>query len=73
MDICEHCKSDLGYEEDGCTYTRRIGVEYVYGSPNRYDGVSEWLCPECEVRVGRWTGKVLAEGEQEPRFGAAHA
>lgn len=52
-------------------YSRLIGVEYAYGSPNRYDGVSEWLCPDCGYREGRWTGRELAEGESEPRFGGA--
>lgn len=48
-----------------------VGVEYSYGSPERYDGVSELRCmnESCGVRLGRWTGKRLAEGEAEPRFG----
>ena len=46
-----------------------IGVEYAYGDPNRYDGISEWLCPDCKTRIGRWTGKKLKKGEQELRFG----
>lgn len=51
---------------------RMIGVEYPYGDPNRYDGVSEWRCPDeeyCGVRIGRWSGKRLEPGEAEPRFG----
>jgi hypothetical protein len=46
-----------------------IGVEYAYGSPNRYDGVSEWLCPKCHYREGRWSGKELKGDEEEPRYG----
>lgn len=46
-----------------------IGVEYAYGHPQRYDGISEWLCPDCGYREGRWSGKALAEGESELRFG----
>lgn len=46
-----------------------IGVEYAYGSPNRYDGVSEWACSKCGARYGRWTGRKLADGESEPRYG----
>jgi hypothetical protein len=47
-------------------------VEYAYGSPQRYDGVSEYRRQDddaCGVRVGRWSGKRLAEGEEERRFG----
>jgi len=48
-----------------------IGIEYAYGHPERYDGVSEWKCPDetCNVRLGRWTGKRLELGEVEKRFG----
>ena len=46
-----------------------IGIEYAYGHANRYDGVSEWRCEECGTRWGRWTGKILKEGECEERFG----
>lgn len=47
------------------------GVEYSYDSPERYDGVSEWACPDGHYHVGRWTGNVLKEGELEPRYGDA--
>lgn len=50
-------------------FFRTIGVEYDYTHPERYDGVSEWMCPFCQVREGRWSGRVLGEGESEPRFG----
>lgn len=50
-------------------YSRVIGVEYGYDSPERYDGVSEWRCPDCGRREGRWSGKVLQDDELEPRFG----
>jgi DNA-directed RNA polymerase subunit RPC12/RpoP len=45
------------------------GCEYAYGSPERYDGISEWVCPSCGTRVGRWTGRVLTGSMAEPRFG----
>lgn len=45
-----------------------MGCQYDYDHPNHYDGVSEWRC-SCGARTGRWTGKVLAEGESERRFG----
>ena len=49
--------------------SRVIGVQYSYDSPNHYDGVSEWRCPDCDLREGRWSGKILKDGESEPRYG----
>jgi len=79
---CGFCDADLtgapipkasilkGYYPDGVThYSQLIGVEYPYGHAERYDGVSENMCPACGVRVGRWSGKVLTNGECEPRYG----
>ena len=51
-----------------CGSEKRTGVQYCLTIED-YDGVSEWQCEKCGVRVGRWTGKVLAEGELEPRYG----
>lgn len=45
-----------------------IGMEYTDG-PERYDGISEWVCTQCGRREGRWTGRVLQEGDVEPRYG----
>lgn len=78
--ICPRCNSDLrsspipeehkdSYPEGQTHFSRVIGVEYAYDNPNHYDGVSEWVCPDCKYREGRWTGRELAEGELEPRFG----
>lgn len=47
---------------------RRVGVQYR-GTAEDYDGTSEWLCATCGRRWGRWTGKALADGEIEPRYG----
>jgi hypothetical protein len=44
-------------------YSRVIGVEYQGG----YDGVSEWACPDCGRREGRFSGKVLEDDEEEAR------
>lgn len=54
-------------------WRREIGVEYGYDAPAgcHYDGVSEWRCPDCGYREGRWSGRELADGEFEPRYGAA--
>lgn len=46
-------------------FKRHIGVEYAGG----YDGISEWQCPDCGYREGRWTGNTLTGDEVEPRFG----
>jgi hypothetical protein len=62
-DYCQSCEKLLTYE--GQTFSRVIGVEYQGG----YDGVSEWLCPDCGRREGRWTGKVLADDETEQAYG----
>ena len=55
--ICPQCGRQL------------IGVEYAYNDPDHYDGVSEWACPLCGYHRGRWSGKLLGEGEKEPRYG----
>lgn len=49
-----------------------VGVEYGYGSPERYDGISEWVCMKpagCGYRQGRWSGKELKGNDVEKRFG----
>lgn len=67
---CNGCGADLDYEgADGDLYSRVLGVEYDHGHRCRYDGVSEWECPDCGRREGRWSGRVLEEGEFEPPFG----
>ena len=49
---------------------KRAGVEYPYGHPGRYDGVSEWVCTACGQRKGRWSGRVLVGDDYERRFDA---
>ena len=44
-------------------------VEYGRMDPDYYDGVSEIMCDDCGVRIGRWSGKELQTGENEPKFG----
>lgn len=73
-DECPFCRSDLrgepipvdalkkGYygKWDGVEerfYSRKIGIEI----PEKYDGVSVWLCPDCGARWDRWTGKKLTD------------
>ena len=46
-----------------------IGVEYWYTHPERYDGVSEWQCQKCNIRIGRWSEKILKDDECELRYG----
>ncbi len=52
-----------------CGSKNIVMVEYEPGSPEHYDGVSEIQCQDCGVRFGRWSGKELAEGEIEKRWG----
>lgn len=52
-----------------CDADAWLGVEYAYGEPERYDGISEWRCQTCGYREGRWSHRALADGEPEPRYG----
>jgi ribosomal protein L40E len=52
-----------------CGSKNIVMAEYAPGHPERYDGVSEIACMDCKARFGRWSGKELAEGEIEKRFG----
>lgn len=52
-----------------CGGKNMIMVEYDYASPEHYDGISEINCKDCGARFGRWSGKELAEGEIEKKFG----
>jgi len=58
MEKCPNCKSK-----------NLMQVEYGWGDPYRYDGISEIMCLNCKRRYGRWTGKELKEGEKEPPYG----
>lgn len=44
-------------------------VEYDMMHPDHFDGVSEIVCQDCGVRIGRWTGKELDPDETEKRHG----
>ena len=69
-DYCASCNKTLRYTtEDGREYSRVIGVEYVHDHPEHFDGVSEWRCPDCGRREGRFTGSILTGGASEPRDG----
>ncbi len=46
-----------------------IRIEYGYPHPEHYDGISEWRCESCGTRFGRWTGKILSDGESEKKYG----
>ena len=52
-----------------CQAKNIVGVEYHGLHPQRYDGISEWMCLSCKYRQGRWTGKELTRGFVEPRLG----
>lgn len=59
-------RDDKKYCDNGCAPV--IGVEYGGMDPYHYDGVSEWRCPVCGRRTGRFCGNVLRPGEAEPRY-----
>lgn len=52
-----------------CSSKNIVMVEYEGGSPDHYDGISEIQCKDCGIRIGRWSGKELKDGEVEKRFG----
>ena len=54
-----------------CGRENILMVEYEPGSPEFYDGISEIQCRDCGARFGRWSGKELAEGEIEKRWGGS--
>ena len=57
-DVCKKCGSK-----------NIVMIEYSWDSPEHYDGVSEIMCNDCGARFGRWSGKELAEGESEKKYG----
>jgi|SRR5688572_20818672 len=49
------------------TWRREIGIEIL----GWYDGVSYWMCPDCEAYFNRWTGKEVdweEECKKHPKF-----
>jgi Zn-finger nucleic acid-binding protein len=44
-------------KKDKKRFSNLIGVELAYDDPERYDGVSYWLCPGCNVSWSRFDGK----------------
>ena len=46
-----------------------LHAEYMHSSEYHYDGISEHKCDPCNLRIGRWSGKVLKDGEYEYPFG----
>ncbi len=70
---CPQCSKIKDKAIYGENLKKVIGIDYgrsIYlDSRYRYDGVSEWRCSICLKRYGRWTGKVLKEGEFEKRYG----
>ena len=52
-----------------CGSKNIILVEYAWDHPEHYDGISEIDCRDCGARYGRWSGKELAEGEAEKKYG----
>lgn len=65
-DVCPKCGTDLT-DKDG--YSRVIYRQYPAGHPECATGTSEYQCPDCYYREGRWSGRELKDGEFEPRYG----
>jgi hypothetical protein len=57
--VCSQCGNDGSF----------IGIQYNYDHPERYDGISEWRCVQCDTRFGRWSHRILKDGEYEYRWG----
>ena len=38
-------------------FSRIVGVQYSYDHPDHYDGVSEWMCPDCKHTWPRFQTK----------------
>lgn len=61
MNNCPHCNSSLigdpiptedrEFFGNRTNFRREIGIEY----PEKYDGVWEWMCPDCK---GKWDSEV---------------
>jgi len=51
-----------------CGGTDLMACQYTYDHPHHYDGISEYHCA-CGARTGRWSKKILKEGESERPFG----
>ncbi len=45
-------------------FKRVIGVEYAYGDPRHRDGVSAWMCPDCQHVFPRDLGSHTLTQEQ---------
>lgn len=62
-DPCPHCGTELAYEANGTTYSRKIGMEYR----GVYDGALHWSCPICGWAWHRWPeGPTSWRGKAEP-------
>lgn len=49
-----------------CCAAVMTGVQYQ-GTPEDYDGISEWRCEVCGARQWRWSRRQLAPKEIETR------
>ena len=55
QDWCKHLSDEqlqaeieVMYGPPPHKYSRLVGVEYAHDHPQHYDGVSEWMCPDCK-------------------------
>jgi hypothetical protein len=45
-----------------------LAYEYAYDHPCHFDGISEWRCEVCGIRIGRFSGRVLKDEEFEKPY-----
>ena len=71
MEKAEEAAANYGWTKDNHLKPGKdvVGIQYSPRHPEHYNGISEWQCMLCRARIGRWTGKALADGESEKRFG----
>lgn len=70
MEMAEAAAATFGWTKENKLHPGKdvVGIEYPYNCSEHYDGVSEWQCMLCGTRIGRWSGKALADDEREPRM-----
>ena len=57
-----------GYYGTNSHFSNLFGLQLSWDSPDHYDGVSIWCCPNCGQDWCRWCGERLKPGETHPPF-----
>lgn len=61
--------SQISHKCPACGSNNTLLIQYPFEHPAHYDGVSEIDCRDCGARYGRWSGKILNDGEFEKPYG----